>query len=494
MIRLRFAPSPTGFLHIGNARTALFNYLHCRNRQGRLVLRIEDTDVERSKPEYEKNLIQDLKWLGIQWEEGPDIGGEFGPYRQSERIETYREYAQQLLKTDRAYYCFCSIQELEREKETASKEDSPSSPRHKCRYLDMTESRQRVRQGEAAAIRFKVPEHIAVTFQDLVRGEVHFDSNLINDPVIVRSSGIPAYNFSVVVDDHLMRIDVVVRGEDHLSNTARQVLIYESLGFDIPQFAHLSMVMGADNTKLSKRHGSTSISQFREAGYLARALFNYLALLGWSPGDDKEVLSHDELINRFNLARVSKSAAIFDYQKLNWINREHIRQMENDELGRTLLPFLRKQGIRFDESPQIIHWIGGTAKKLSSYHYVLNDMASGFRAFSEVPSQPEVIRRIRESNTAHTVISRLYEAIAHLDSPVDFSKIAEITKKIQTETGIKGKELYLPIRLALTGKDSGLELHDFIPIIETGSVLPIEPVIKNMKSRLEPFGDEYSND
>jgi glutamyl-tRNA synthetase len=487
MIRLRFAPSPTGFVHVGNARTALFNYLHCRNQKGALVLRIEDTDVERSRKEYEENLIRDLKWLGLQWDEGPASGGEYGPYRQSERTGIYRKYARQLIDEARAYYCFCSAEELEKEKQMAASADASGVSAHKCRQLDMNESGQRVQQGEAAAIRFKIPQNVRVTFRDLVRGEVHFDSNLLNDPVILRSTGMPAYNFSVVIDDRLMKIDLVVRGEDHLSNTARQVLIYRAFGFELPQFAHLPMVMGADNSRLSKRHGSTSIAQFREEGYLPSALFNYLALLGWSPGDDREVLPRQELIERFNLTRVSKSAAIFDYQKLKWMNREHIRLLEDEHLGRLMTAFLKGQGFRFDESGEILDWVGRTAGILSSYHYLLSDIAAGFRVFADVDDRPELIRQILDSETAYTVISRLHENIAGLDSPIEFSKVAAITKTIQQETGIKGKELYHPIRLALTGKDSGIELQDFIPTIEKGSVLQIKPTIRNMKTRLAIF-------
>jgi len=301
MIRLRFAPSPTGFVHVGNARTALFNYLHARRKGGSLVLRIEDTDVERSRQEYEENLIRDMKWLGIQWDEGPDCGGIFAPYRQSQRSEIYREQARSLINNGHAYYCFCSTEDLQKEKEEAIQKDGASGYSGKCRKLDIRESIQRVERGEAAAVRFKIPQDKTIAFFDLVRDKVEFDSNLLSDPVILRSTGIPAYNFSVVIDDHLMEIDVVIRGEDHISNTARQILLYEALGFKIPQFAHLSMVMGEDNTKLSKRHGSTSLQQFREQGYLAQALFNYLALLGWSPGSGSPILTHAQLVASFTL-------------------------------------------------------------------------------------------------------------------------------------------------------------------------------------------------
>jgi nondiscriminating glutamyl-tRNA synthetase len=491
MTRLRFAPSPTGFVHVGNARTALFNFLHARRQEGKMVLRIEDTDVERSKKEYEENLIKDLKWLGLQWDEGPDVGGDFGPYRQSERVEIYRKYARQLVDSGHAYYCFCSPEELQKEKETAVDKDSMAGYPGKCRQLDSEESKKRVQAGEEAAIRFKIPKDTSIVFFDLVREKVTFDANLLPDPVILRSTGIPAYNFSVVIDDHLMQISLVIRGEDHLSNTARQVLIYEALGFEKPKFAHLSMVMGADNTKLSKRHGSTSLLQFREQGYLPQALFNYLALLGWSPGGDTEVvLTKPQLIEKFNLKKVTKSAAIFDYQKLKWLNREHIRRLTDKELGEMMVPFMRQAGFDFEENDEIIDWIGKAAKILSNYNYLLSEIAGDFKQFTTSEISQEIIGSIKNSENASKVISILFAGISKISSPVEFEKVAEITKKIQLGTGIKGKELYHPIRLALTGKDSGIELKDFIPLIEKGSMLAIKPAVQNMVSRLNVLATE----
>lgn len=486
--RLRFAPSPTGYVHVGNARTALFNFLHAEKTGGTLVLRIEDTDVERSKREYEDNLIKDLKWLGIDWHEGPDKGGEFAPYRQSERMETYRHYGQQLIDAGHAYYCFCTPDELNKAKEEAQAQGLQQEYSGKCRNLSIEEAKKRVQNGESAAIRFKVPENTEITFYDLVREKVTFDSNLISDPIILRSSGMPAYNFSVVIDDYLMKINIVIRGEDHLSNTARQVLLYRALGFEMPKFAHLSMVMGSDNTKLSKRHGSTSLIQFREEGYLPEALLNYLALLGWAPsGGDKVIFTRDELIKDFNIKKVSKSAAIFDYQKLKWMNREHIRLLDDAELGRRMIPFLRRVGFEFAGEPVIIQWIGKTARVLSAYSYLLSEIAEGFKDFTSLTYDPAIISSIAASGESRKVIAVMSEEVAGLPSPVDFSMVAEITKKIQQQEGIKGKALYHPLRLALTGKESGIELKDFIPIIETGSTLAITPAIHNMAARLKVF-------
>ncbi|MCU0285430.1 MAG: glutamate--tRNA ligase [Acidobacteria bacterium] len=486
--RLRFAPSPTGYVHVGNARTALFNFLHAEKTGGVLVLRIEDTDVERSKREYEENLIKDLKWLGIDWHEGPDKDGDFGPYRQSERTETYRQYGQQLIDNGHAYYCFCTPGELNKAKEEAQAQGLQQEYSGKCREIPLEEAKKRVQKGETAAIRFKVPENTEITFYDLVREKVTFDSNLISDPIILRSSGMPAYNFSVVIDDYLMKINIVIRGEDHLSNTARQVLLYRALGFDMPKFAHLSMVMGSDNTKLSKRHGSTSLIQFREEGYLPEALLNYLALLGWSPaGGDKVIFTRSELIKDFNIKKVSKSAAIFDYQKLKWMNREHIRLLEEVELGHRMMPFLKLAGFEFQEEPGIIQWIGKTARVLSAYHYLLSEIAEGFKEFTSLDYDPAIRSTIEGSEESRKVLAVMSAEMTDVPSPIAFSKVSEITKKIQQQEGIKGKALYHPLRLALTGKESGIELNDFIPIIETGSTLAIKPAIHNMNARLKVF-------
>lgn len=482
--RLRFAPSPTGYVHVGNVRTALFNFLHARRSGGELILRIEDTDLERSKKEYEENLINDLKWLKLEWNEGPDKGGPYGPYRQSERNHIYKKYAQKLIDSGHGYYCFCSQEDLQKEKDT----ESASGYSGKCRNLDPEVSGSRVQNGEAAAIRLKIPDDTDIVFYDLVREKVSFDSNLLSDPIVVRSSGIPAYNFSVVIDDYLMGITLVVRGEDHISNTARQMVLYDAFGFEKPKFAHLSMVMGSDNTKLSKRHGSTSIVQFREQGYLPDALFNYLALLGWSPPKGStEILTKQDLITHFNLKKVSKSAAIFDYQKLKWLNREHIRLLSDEALARLMIPFLEKEGFHFNQEDNVLKWIGKAAKVLSNYNYLLPEIANDFKQFTTFQCPQDIIDSIKNSPAASKVVAVLKDETAKLTSPVSFAQVGEITKLIQTEHGIKGKDLYHPIRQALTGKESGIELKDFIPLIEQGSCLEFSPTVLNMTARLETF-------
>jgi len=354
-VRVRFAPSPTGFLHVGNARTALFNWLFARQHKGVFILRIEDTDVERSAQEYEAMLKGELQWLGLSWDEGPDIGGDYGPYRQSLRLSIYNKYTQRLLAEEKAYYCFCSPQQLEKERKEALASGRIPIYSGRCRSLLPQETQQRIASGEQAAVRLKTPQSGAISYHDLVRGKLSFDLKLIGDPILVRSSGLPAYNYAVVIDDALMKISHVIRGEDHISNTPRQLLVYQALGLEPPQFAHLSLVMGKDGARLSKRHGATAVAEFQRQGILALALFNYLALLGWAPPEGQEILSREELVELFDLTRVSRSSAIFDYDKLYWINRQHIKQLSSQEKARLAYPYLKKARL-LPEKMTAAHW------------------------------------------------------------------------------------------------------------------------------------------
>ncbi len=302
-MRVRFAPSPTGHLHVGNVRTALFNWLLARGHDGAFILRIEDTDVERSRAESDAMILEDLRWLGLDWDEGPEVGGPVGPYRSSERLEKYQSRARVLIEEGRAYYCFCTPEQLEAERKEALANNLPAKYSGRCAQLDPAESKRRVQAGERAAVRFRTPENREIEFNDLVRGDIRFHTDVIGDQVLLRSDGHPAYNFAVVVDDGLMGITHVVRGEDHISNTPRQILIYEALGLTVPAFGHVAMVLGPDHTKLSKRHGAVSVDEFREKGYLPEALLNYLALLSWSPGENQEILPIAEMAKRFSLSR-----------------------------------------------------------------------------------------------------------------------------------------------------------------------------------------------
>src|SRR5215510_12967786 len=341
-VRVRFAPSPTGQLHIGNVRTALFNWLFARQKRGTFILRIEDTDVERSEARYETQLLEDLKWLGLDWDEGPDVGGPFPPYRQSDKMGTYRAYAERLIQEQKAYYCFCSAEELEREREQALKEGRQPVYSGKCRRLDPVEAARRHAAGEAGAIRLKIPEH-PIRFHDIVRGDVEVSNEVVSDPIIVRSSGLPVYNYVVVIDDADMKITHVIRGDDHISNTPKQVALYEALGLPVPEFAHLSTILGPDRERLSKRHGATSVANFREMGILPEALMNYLALLGWAPsGGDREIFPKPELIKEFQLKRVFFLKDTAATEKLHWLNRHYIKQSPPQRIHELALPFLER--------------------------------------------------------------------------------------------------------------------------------------------------------
>src|SRR6188474_325425 len=353
MMRLRFAPSPTGQLHVGNARTALFNWLLARGQGGTFILRIEDTDLERSSRESEQAILEDLRWMGLDWTEGIDAGGDRGPYRQTERLHIYRAYAVELMASGAAYHCFCAADQLEADRQAALAAGRPPKYVGRCRNLARDEARRRIESGEKAVIRFRVPDGTRdVVFNDLVRGEVRFSTEVIGDPVLVRSDGVPAYNYAVVIDDALMAISHVIRGEDHISNTPRQLLLYEAFGWRPPHFAHVSLVMGPDHSPLSKRHGATSVAEFRARGYLPEALTNYLALIGWSPGADEELLPIEQVAARFRLQDVGHSAGVFDIEKLAWVNRHYLKLASPVRLAALSVAHLKNAGFLIEPTPK----------------------------------------------------------------------------------------------------------------------------------------------
>lgn len=484
-VRVRFAPSPTGLLHVGNARTALVNWLFARQKNGVFILRVEDTDVERSDPAYEERLIADLRWLGLDWEEGPDKGGEFGPYRQSRRLAIYASCTQKLLEENKAYYCFCSPEELEKAREKAVAEGEMPVYRGPCRTLGSEEGRRRHEAGEPATVRLRTPGGGSIRFDDLVRGALSFDSGLVGDPVLVRSTGLPAYNYAVVIDDALMRVSHVIRGEDHISNTPRQLLTYKALGFDPPRFAHLPMVMGPDNMRLSKRHGATSVDQFGRNGILSTALFNYLALLGWAPPDGQEVLRKEELIELFDLEKMSRSAAVFDYGKLHWINRQHMMRLSGEEQSRHAYPHLKQAGL-LPEGMTEAHW-DWLAKAVEAVIERVDRFADLPRVLSVFfdfsPRQmDEEAREVLKDPCAYRVIKLFAEKIAETDV-FDYQVFAEFAQQIKQESGCKGKQLFKPLRVALTASASGLDLEKFIPLVEEAARLDLPKPVKSCARR-----------
>ena len=485
-VRVRFAPSPTGFLHVGNARTALFNWLFARNRDGVFVLRIEDTDIERSAAEYEKSLINDLRWLGLDWDEGPDAGGDFGPYRQSQRLGVYARYTQTLLNEGKAYYCFCSPEEIEKERKKALASEEMPVYSGKCRSVSLEEAQKRLDLNEQAAVRLRTPGKGDIRYEDFVRGTLQFDLSLIGDPVIVRSNGLPAYNYAVVVDDWLMKITHVIRGEDHISNTPRQLLVYEALSLPPPRFAHLSMVMGKDNSRLSKRHGATAVDQFEKDGVLSSAMFNYLSLLGWAPPEGQEVLTKDELVKLFDLKKVSRSSAIFDYDKLNWINRQHIKKLATRQKAELAFPHLQKaQFLPEKMSDGQWEWLEKMVEVLAERIDRFSDFpkeAGVLFEFSPGEMEDEVKKELK-TESAPLVIRLFAEKISKIEE-FDYDKFAAIAREIRDETGCKGKDLYHPLRIVLTAKGSGLDLDKFIPLVEEGAKQNFPTPVKNCSQRV----------
>jgi nondiscriminating glutamyl-tRNA synthetase len=490
-IRVRFAPSPTGYVHVGNARTALFNWLFARHHGGTLVLRIEDTDVERSEARFETQLLEDLRWLGLDWDEGPDVGGPFGPYRQSERLELYKQYSTQLIDAGHAYFCFCTPEELEAERQEAMKAGRQPGYSGRCRKRPREEAARKVAEGVPAAIRLKILEG-EFSWRDLVHGPTSFSSDVIGDPILVRSDGHPAYNYAVVIDDHLMEITHVIRGDDHISNSPRQLATYNALGWEPPEFAHLSTILGPDRTRLSKRHGATSLENFREMGILPEALRNYLALLGWSAADGtSEIFSSQELIARFSLERMTRSPAVFDQEKLHWLNRHYMKAMPPEQLARRSVPFLVRAGF-ISGSPDgaVLGWVERVLDAVLKNLDQLSQLAAAVQMIFEYDGGKVVIgdetRHVVEEAGARQVLAAFIPRVL-AEKGLTYERFRALAKEVQKETGKKGKDLFRPIRVAVTGAVSGPELEKLVPIFEEGSKLKLARHVKSTAERLREF-------
>ena len=453
-VRVRFAPSPTGLLHIGNVRTALFNFLFARHHGGKYILRIEDTDVERSTESSEKSILEDLTWLGLTWDEGPDIGGPYGPYRQSERISHYREFAEKLLKMGKAYHCYCSEAELRKKGEAMLAQGIAPRYDGKCLNLTADEKSALEKQGIKPTVRFKVEEE-SVEVDDLIHGHTAFLKKEIGDFIIMRSDGTAAYNFAVVVDDALMQISHVIRGDGHLTNTPRQILVAKALGFDIPRFAHHSLILGADGTPLSKRHGATSLTHYREKGYLPQAVLNFLALLGWSPENGEEIIRVEEMVKQFTLNRVGKSGAVFNFDKLNWVNKVYLKRLSTEELTMLAIPYL--EGTNWGERGEA--WLREAVETVRNYLNYTSQIREELKLFLDpLPSAGEDAKGILREGKALEVIRTYRRWIENLDQ-VNLENYAKMVSQVKEEVRVKGKPLYLPLRIALTGKTEGPELE-----------------------------------
>lgn len=466
-VRVRFAPSPTGPLHIGGARSALFNWLLARHCGGQFIVRIEDTDLERSSRASEENILNALRWLGIDWDEGIVVGGPNAPYRQTERLEKYRQLAQSLVQAGHAYYCYCSEEELAAEREALMAKGELPRYMGKCRDLCDQDKAKFEAEGRKPVLRFRVPEGQIITIDDQVRGKVEFESNGIGDFVIMKSDNIPTYNFAVVVDDHDMNITHVVRAEEHLSNTPRQLLIYEALGWQKPIFAHISLILGKDRTKMSKRHGATSIEQYQKLGYLPEALVNFLALMGWSPGGEEEIFTLPEIVEQFTLDKVAKNPAVFDVEKLNWLNGQYIRQASVDRLTQLAIPYLMEAGY-LEEQPDAekLAWLQQVVAIARNYISYMQEITQHVEVFfkDQISVVEEDAREVQSWEQMPVVMKAAHELFSQSTELTEES-VKAVIKAVGKQTGLKGKFIFQPLRVGITGKTHGPELHQIIPVI-----------------------------
>ncbi len=465
-VRVRFAPSPTGPLHIGGARSALFNWLFARHHGGQFVVRIEDTDLERSSRESEENILNALRWLGMDWDEGIQVGGPNAPYRQTERLEIYRGLARKLLEQGHAYPCYCSEEDLAAEREMLMAKGELPRYLGRCRELCPEDRAKLEAEGRRPVLRFRVPENKIVTVNDRVRGQVEFDCNGIGDFIIMKSDNIPTYNFAVVVDDHHMEITHVVRAEEHLSNTPRQLLIYEALGWKTPEFAHISLILGKDRSKMSKRHGATSIEQYQQLGYLPEALVNFLGLLGWSPGGEEEIFTTQQMIELFSLDKVSKSPAVFDLDKLNWLNGNYIRQCPVDRLAQMAIPYLKEAGyLQGEVGPEKLEWLTQVVAIASKYISYMQEITQHVDIFfkDQVPPVDEEAKQVLTEEHIPLVMNTTIKLVEEAEELTEAS-VKALLKAVGKQTGLKGKMIFMPVRVALTGRIHGPELHQIIPV------------------------------
>ncbi|MGC8815205.1 MAG: glutamate--tRNA ligase [bacterium] len=461
MIRVRFAPSPTGYLHIGGARTALFNYLFARKNNGKFILRIEDTDFERSKREYEDVIIKDLKWLGLTWDEGPDVGGPFGPYRQSERLNLYKEFADKLIKEGKAYYCYCTEEELEIQRQLQLKEKKPPIYDRRCLNLTEKKKQEYLNEGRKPSVRFLIP-YKELQINDLIHGKLSIDTRLISDPIILKSNGVPTYNFGVVIDDHLMEITHVIRGDEHLDNTYRQVLIYEAFSWEPPFYAHIPMILAPDRSKLSKRHGATSVEELKKLGFVNKAVVNYIALLGWSPKDNTEIMLLTEIINKFDLSGVLDHPAVYDIEKMKYFNHYYIANiLKDNEILEALNELEKLIGVKYNLDDDLKLNVINLEKNRV---YLLTDF---FELFDVIQNEPvfneEILNELNSIDK--NIFDLIINALNNFDNYNNIDAIKDYLKDLAKKNGLKVGLIYKPIRLLLTGKHEGPELPKIIYLL-----------------------------
>lgn len=465
-LKVRFAPSPTGPFHIGGARSALFNWLVARHADGTFLVRIEDTDLKRSTKESEENIKDSLKWLGMNWDEGIDVGGPHGPYRQTERLDLYKKEVQRLLDEGKAYYCYCSAEELEKSRKAQL--DAGKTPIYDehCRHLTEEEKARYEAEGRKPVVRLKVRKDGVFAFDDMVRGHVEFQAAGVGDFIIMKSDGIPVYNFAVVIDDAFMEVTHVIRAEEHLSNTPRQLAIYEALGYKPPKFGHISLILGEDHKKMSKRHGATSVTEYRNMGYLPEAVVNYLALLGWTPKGEQEIFTEEELIKQFSMKRVSSNDAVFDINKLNWINFQYMKKLDADQLYDLIVPFLVKAGyVEESVTEEKKAWLKKVIWFMKDHIYFAGQAADELRFFFEdMPAlTDEAILSIMKAETSGKLLKAFIEDLKALET-FDQAEIKKCFNACMKAQGIKGKAAYEPTRIALTGATQGPGMFEMMEL------------------------------
>lgn len=474
-VRVRYAPSPTGYLHIGNARTALFNYLFAKHYDGDFVIRIEDTDIARNLEDGESSQFSNLEWLGLNWDESVNKDGGYGPYRQSERGHIYKPLIDKLLAEDKAYKCYMTQEELEAEREEQIARGEMPRYGGKHAHLTLEEQKAFEAEGRQPSIRFRVPQNKTYTFNDIVKGEVSFDSNGIGDWVIVKKDGIPTYNFAVAIDDHYMEISHVIRGDDHISNTPKQLMIFEAFGFETPKFAHMTLIVNEERKKLSKRDGQILqfIEQYKDLGYLPEALFNFIGLLGWSPEGEEEIFSKEEFIKIFDEKRLSKSPAFFDKKKLEWINNQYMKEKDSETVFEMTIPHMVKAGL-LPESPSEaeLSWardlVGLYQEQMSCAGEIVPLSELFFREHLDFSDEAKEVLNGEQVPTVMTELIKQFESLEPFDEPAEIKKSI---KAVQKETGVKGKQLFMPIRVAVTGQTHGPELPNTIALLGRDKVL-----------------------
>jgi len=507
-MRTRFAPSPTGSLHVGGARTALYSWLQARQNDGDFLVRVEDTDTARSTRESEESVLADLEWLGLQWDEGPAVGGDKGPYRQSERMESgvYQELAQRLLETGDAYPCFCTAKELESKRLAAEAKGENPQYDGTWRDADPEEVKRQMDAGEPYTVRFKVPRGKQVVIQDAVRGEVAWDVQAtVGDFILLRSGGMPVYNFCVAVDDAQMEVSTVIRAEEHLTNTVRQVLILEALGYTVPKYAHLSLVLGEDRSKLSKRHGATSVNQFRLEGFLPEAMINYLCLLGWNDSTDQEIYTVDELIKAFSLDRVTKSPAVFDMKKLRWINGQHLRALPIERLEGLIHEQMRASGMLTEGADENLlaasameAFVEAAASMVKEKIELVNDAEPLVRdallyPLEETLATEAAVPFAEGFSVVAEAALKAYEAgeMPAPDSDDFESEWKAWVKGVGKELGRKGKDLFMPLRMVMTGRMAGPDLPAQLRLLglAAGNVqMEVVPLAERMEALKAALG------